>query len=242
MNSLALLVGAFVLVACLPLTLLAASWSRAMGGHLPWPALDWAFTTPAGTLLVTALALLVVSPPYVWYTRWQLRREVAHARDVTGVPPALWPRPGPAHRARREQRQTQRMRGAERARRQEHMRRLALLVLGVLLARVLTGGFLAATVAGLAELSREQLACGVVRAGTACPPLSPITGSAVASLFAALALSYGVRARWLRRVEATSGVWLHARTMAALTPFYYVRQPGVTPEAAAAALVRVTPA
>ncbi len=240
MNSLALLFGAFVLLGCLPLTLLAASWSRAAGGHLPWPALDWALTTPAGTLLVTALALLLVTPPYVWYTRWQLRRDVAQARDVTGLPPVLWPTPGPAHRARREQRQTQRMLGAGRAECRQHALSLALLALGVLLTSVLAGAFLAATVAGLAELSREQLACG--RAGTACPPPYPVTGSAVASLFAALALSYGVRARWLRRVEATSGVWLRTRSVSALTPLYYVRHPGVAHATAAAALARVSPA
>ncbi len=187
MQGLALLFGAIV----------AASWSSAAGGHLPWPALDWAVTTAAGTLLLTTLSLLLVGPPYMLYTLWQLRRDVARAFDVTGLPPVLWPTSWSAHLAPPPRSARLRWLGEGR---HDHVRSLALLVLGVLLASVLAGAFLASTVYGLAGLGREQVACA--RAGAGCPPPYPITGSAVASLFAAIALAYGVRARWLRRVAA----------------------------------------
>src|SRR5260221_14538801 len=82
----ALFFGALALVFFLPLTLLEVGWSAARGGHLPWPVLQWAVATPLGALLLTALCLLMVGPPIVLESMWQLRQQVAQAIDMTGVP------------------------------------------------------------------------------------------------------------------------------------------------------------
>jgi hypothetical protein len=91
----AILNGALVLVGFAPLTLLVLSWSGARGGHLPWPALQWVLTTPLGALLLTALCLLMVGPPFILYSMWQLRQQVAQAIDITYWPPIAWPIPWP---------------------------------------------------------------------------------------------------------------------------------------------------
>ncbi len=57
-----------------------------------------------------------------------------------------------------------------------------------------------------------------------------------------MGLSYFAHYRWLRRVEASSGVWLRYRTWFQTQGLCYIRQPGVTPEAAAVALGRFAPA
>src|SRR5258706_12656696 len=89
MKGIAFQCGALVLVA-VPMTLLEAAWSGEQG-HLPWPALQWTVTTPVGALVLMALFLLAVGPPGILLNRWQLRREVGRAVDVTDVPPAAWP-------------------------------------------------------------------------------------------------------------------------------------------------------
>src|SRR5258708_35547482 len=94
-KGMALFFGVFALVFFLPLTLLEVGWSAARGGHLPWPALQWDVTTPLGALLLTALCVLIVGPPIVLDSLWQLRQQVAQAIDMTDLPPAAWPGPWP---------------------------------------------------------------------------------------------------------------------------------------------------
>jgi hypothetical protein len=58
----------------------------------------------------------------------------------------------------------------------------------------------------------------------------------------ALAVLFGVWALWLKRVQATSGIWFRYPNWVRMSPLCYLRQPGVTPEAAAVALARVSSA
>jgi len=62
------------------------------------------------------------------------------------------------------------------------------------------------------------------------------------STFAAVAFASGAGAFWLKRVEATSGVWFRYADWTKMRPLSYIRQPGVTAEAATAALARVSSA
>jgi hypothetical protein len=226
--------GALVLVGFAPLTLLALSWSGTPGGHLPWPILQWVVTTPPGALLLTALCLLVLGPSIFLNTVWQFRREIARAVDVTGLPSAMWPSRWPP-RPRRSPMQRWLGNG-----RRDQALSLILLVLGTLLAVALVVGFFASAILSRRGFGDVYVQCDTN--GTGCPPTFPLMAIPSASLFAAFVLLYLVRFRWLRRVEATSRVWLRYRTWLSMTPLYYERQPGVTPEAAAATLVRFSSA
>src|SRR5258708_23866868 len=79
----ALFIGALVLVGYVPLTLLQVGASAARGGHLPWPALQWAVTTPLGALLLIALSVLVLGPPGVLLNLWQLQSKVPQPTYIT---------------------------------------------------------------------------------------------------------------------------------------------------------------
>jgi len=232
----AILNGALVLVGFAPLTLLALSWSGTPGGHLPWPILQWVVTTPPGALLLTALCLLMVGPPFILYSMWQLRQQVAQAIDMTGWLPIAWPIPWPIPWPTRPQPPSiQRWLGYGR---REQALSLIMLVLGTLLAIELVGIFIASSLYGFYE--RGRLPCRTT--GTGCSPDFPFIGILLVTLWAVVALSCIAQIRWLRRVEATSHVWLRYRDWSWPSPLCYVRQPGVTPEAAAAALARFSSA
>jgi hypothetical protein len=228
----AMLSGALVLVGYVPLTLLAVGWSGARGGHLPWPVLQWALTTPLGALLLIALCVLVIGPPGVLFNLWQLKRQVAQAIDMTDLPPAAWPGPWPT---RPRQPRIQRWLGYGR---REQALSLALLVLGTLLAVALVVAFLASFILWSRGFGDVRVQCDTT--GTGCPPTFPLMAIPSASLVAVVALSQVARFRWLRRAEATSRLWLRYRDWSWPSPLYYVRPSGVTPEAAAAALVRLS--
>ncbi|HEX6542386.1 MAG TPA: hypothetical protein VF040_11575 [Ktedonobacterales bacterium] len=232
----AILYGALLLMVAVSLALLDVtwSWSGARGGHLPWPVLQWVLTTPLGTLLLTALCLLVVAPSYLLLNRWPLRMQLARAVDITGLPPALWSSPWPTYP---QPPALSRWLGYGR---RERALSLALLVLGALLAVVLIGVFFGSTVYGL-RASDARIAPDGNGCLNGCPPTYPLTGIVIASLFAAIAFSTMTQYRWLRHVEASSHVWLRYRSWliaAPAAPLYYVRPPEAPPEAAAAALAR----
>jgi hypothetical protein len=117
---------------------------------------------------------------------------------------------------------------------------LILLVVGTLLTVALVVGFFASAILSRRGFGDVYVQC--YTNGTGCPPTFPLMAIPSASLFAAFVLLYLARARWLRHVEATSHVWLRYRDWSWPSPLYYVRQPGVTPEAAAAALARFSSA
>jgi hypothetical protein len=229
----ALFLGVLTLVFFLPITLLEVGWSAARGGHLPWPALQWAVTTPLGALLLMALCVLVVGPPFVLDSLWQLRQQAAQAIDITGAPLMAWPGPLPTHP---QPPWIPRWLGYGRG---EQALSLTLLILGTLLAIEQVSVFIASAVYRFIELGRVQCDAN----GNRCQPTFPVVSwIVVASLFAAMALSGVARSRWLYRVKSTSHVWLRYRDWFSMTPLYYVRPPSVTPEAAAAALARFSSA
>ncbi len=230
----ALFIGALVLVGYVPLTLLQVGASAARGGHLPWPALQWAVTTPLGALLLIALCVLVLGPPGVLFNLWQLKRQVAQAIDITGMPPAAWPGPWPT---RPQRPPIQRWLGHGR---REQALSLALLVLGTLFAVALAVAFFASFILWSRGFGDVRVQCDTT--GTGCPPDFPVMWIVLASLFAVVALSWVARFRWLHRAEATRHVWLRYRDWSWPSPLYYVRPPGVTPEAAAVALARFSSA
>ncbi len=156
----ALFFGAIALVLFLPITLLEVGWSTARGGHLPWPALQGVITTPLGALVLTALCILVIGWPYVLASVWVLRRDVARAIDITGVPLMAWPSPWPT---RPQPPSLLRWLGYGR---REQALNLIMLVLGTLLAIELVGIFSASTLYGFYE--RGRLPCRTT--GTGCSP------------------------------------------------------------------------
>jgi hypothetical protein len=64
----------------------------------------------------------------------------------------------------------------------------------------------------------------------------------LASEWVIIGLSSFAQYRWLRRVEGSTGVWLRYRNWFQTQGLCYIRQPAVTPEAAAVALARFAPA
>jgi hypothetical protein len=220
-----------VTVVSLALAVATAAIDAQVGqlGQLPWPLAQWALTTPLGTLAVTLLASLACGLPFALAVRaagaaWPFTDAV----DVTDLPPTAWPtrllppwrRPGGPTLA-----EYWLGRG---------WRQRVLSLLAVALAVLLALGFFAAYGAvgwyGLTHLP--------ICIGSRCPPsfwylqTPPIViGVAIAQLS-----QYG----WVRQVERRCGVWLRvpAGTLGSITG--YVRRPGVTAEAAAAALARYT--
>jgi hypothetical protein len=113
---------------------------------------------------------------------------------------------------------------------------LALLVLGVVLAVALVG----IVGASVVEVLRGPDLAGLCSNRYGCPPSGSIKLVPGAIAFTELALGYGADSFWLKRVEATSGVRFRYPTLALRKPLCYIRQPGVTPDAATTALVRVS--
>ncbi len=200
-KGMAIFFGAILLVVYVPILLLSVTTIGTQGDHLPWPALQWVVTTPLGALMLTALCLLMVGPPVILFSESQFKQQVAQAIDMTGWPPMAWPVPWPT---RPQPPSIQRWLGYGRG--EQALSRI-MLVLGTLLAIELVGIFVASSLYGFYELGR--LPCRTT--GTRCSPDFPFIGIVIASVPAAIALSHVARFRWLRRVEATSHVWLRLR-------------------------------
>jgi hypothetical protein len=109
---------------------------------------------------------------------------------------------------------------------------LALLGAAALICLLLVASFLTTAVVSLRSI--PQAACGV----HGCPPMYPLSAIVLASESVIIGLASFAQYRWLRRVEASSGVWLRYRDWFQTQGLCYIRQPGVTREAAAVALAR----
>jgi hypothetical protein len=203
-------------------------------GHLPWPAVQWALTTPLGFLALTAVGAVIMALPLI-PLQWRMRAGAlpAQAIDVTGLPPWIWP-----PRARMFPGETWRERwlgrgpGARRA-------SVALLVGTALLVLLLVIVFFG-SVAWVVLFNLHHMC---VAEGCPTHPyyMDTVMPVAVGSEFAALTLTRLASYLRLRRVERESGVWLRYRDIWWARPLYYIRRPGVTPEAAAATLARFGP-
>ena len=202
-------------------------------GHLPWPLVQWAVTTPLGYLALTAVGTVIMVVPFI-ALQWRMRAGAspAQAIDVTGLPPWVWPT-----RAQLFPRETWRERwlgrgpGARRA-------SVALLVgsalLVLLLVIALFGSFAWVVFLLLSHTCRAH-DCLVN------PFMQDVMPIAVASEFVALFVMRLASYLRLRRVERESGVWLRLRDIWMAIPLYYIRRPGVTHEAATATLARFGP-
>jgi hypothetical protein len=210
--------------------LLPFTSSTSLRWHLPWPVLQWALTTLVGNLILCALYLLVAGPAFILFGVWRCRRMVARARDVTGMPLAA----GTNSQARLHLPLLQRWLGVDR---RERALSLVLLAFGVLLVVALVGIACASSV----SVFSGSVWNGLCSDQYGCPPnVVALAWTSMASIWAAAALMFGVRFIWLRRVEATSGVvFLYAESVR-MKSLCYVRQPGVTSEAASLALARVS--
>jgi hypothetical protein len=201
------------------------------GGHLPWPVAQWALTTPAGLLVILVICVGVGAPAFIEGQRHFLRGwTLARAVDVTEVPPWVWLTRPPVYPGEtRADRWLGRSRSAQ-------LVSLTLLGGAALICLLLVASFLAAVVVSLRSIPLPP--CGV----GGCPPTYPLIPMGLASEWVIIGLSSFAHYRWLRRVEASTGVWLRYRNWFQTQGLCYIRQPGVTPEAAAVALGRFAPA
>ncbi len=194
------------------------------GGHLPWPVAQWALTTPAGVLATFAVSVLIAGPSLIAGQRRILRRQfLARAVAVTEVPPWVWLTRPPVRPG-----ETRVDRWLGRSRR-ARIASVALLAVAALIVLLTVAGLFAAAVSSLIFIHSTE--CGA----SGCPPQYPLLPIVVASEFVTIGLSSWARYQWLRRVEASSGVWLRLRSwFVPTTALFYIRRPGVTPEAARA--------
>jgi hypothetical protein len=110
-------------------------------------------------------------------------------------------------------------------------------MIGVLLAVALVGVVGVSVVAFL----RGPDLSGLCTSRYGCPPISSSLRAIPGVIgFSALAVQNGAAWFWLKRVEATSGVRFRYPDWGLSRPPCYLRQPGVTPEAATAALARAS--
>jgi hypothetical protein len=201
------------------------------GGHLPWPVAQWALTTPAGLFGILAICVGVGAPAFIAAQRHFLRGwTLARAVDVTEVPPWVWLTRPPVYPG-----ETRADRWLGRSRRAQLVS-LTLLGGAALICLLLVASFLAAVVVSLRSIPLPP--CGV----GGCPPTYPLIPMGLASEWVIIGLSSFAQYRWLLRVEANTGVWLRYRNWFQTQGLCYIRQPGVTPEAAAVALGRFAPA
>jgi len=200
------------------------------GGHLPWPVAQWVLTTPAGLFVLLAICVGVGAPALIVAQRHILRGwMLARAVDVTLVPPWVWLTRPPVYPG---ETRVDRWLGRSRKAR---MVSLTLLGAAALICLLLVASFLATAVVSL--MSIPHATCGV----RGCPPMYPLVPIVLASEWVIIGLSSFAQYRWLRRVEGSSGVWLRYRNWFQTQGLCYIRQPGVTLEAAAVALARFAP-
>jgi len=235
----AILLSALTLVILVFFSLIETIYIQPLDGgsppppwHLPWPVLQWAVASPTGFLTLSTLGILVVAPPFVLFSIWGYRPQVARARDVTDVPKVWWAIP---RQARLQPPLLHRWLGE---RRSERTVSLALLVVGVLLFVALVGVILAASVVSGRLVNQLDAQCATTHYGCP-PPTATLKTILVFGWFAGLALGQGGVSLWLHRLEVTSGVWFRYGNWMT-SRLCYVRQPGVTSEAATAALARVS--
>lgn len=220
----------FLLLFVLLIGLMTVEATQA-GGHLPWPVAQWALTTPAGLVVILVICVCVGAPAYIVALRrflwgWTLARAV----DVTEVPPWVWLTRPPVYPG-----ETRADRWLGRSRRSQLVS-LTLLGGAALICLLLLASFLAAALLSIGSIPHPPCGDG------GCPPTYPLIPIVLAGEWVSLGLSSFAQYRWLRRVEESTGVWLRYRNWFQTQGLCYIRQPGVTAEAAAVALARFAPA
>jgi hypothetical protein len=209
----------------LPMTMYTAQLAGSLGGHLPWPLAQWALTTPLGTLTAIVVVGLVMSIPYSMFFR--VIFTMSQPVDVTDLPLEAWPDPlfrwgDPAGMTRGER--WLGLSQPERARNRRALALAALLLLSLLATAVVTVWY----------VTSHSPDCSAVD----CPVVPDFTAQMVLPLeFVGVPLANLLYLVWTISVERRSGVWFRSRGGYA-SLWSYIRRPGVTSEAAAAALQR----
>jgi hypothetical protein len=224
--SFGIFLGLAVLILALTVATAAIDARTGSQGHLPWPAAQWALTSPLGALAVTVVAGLACGLPLAVAGRaaragWL----VTDAVDVTELPPSAWPARWPWRRP-----------GGPTLAEYWLGRGWGHRLLGVLalaLAVLLPLGFFAVYgVVGWYGLTHLP-PCS----GSRCPPFYwPLQTPLLIGLAIAQLSQYG----WIRQLERRCGIWFRAPAGALGDCAWYVRRPGVRAEAAAATLARAT--
>ncbi len=193
--------------------------------HLPWPIAQWALTTPLGTLAVAVVGGLVGGLPLLLP-----RPEVVRPVDVMQLPPTAWPRPLPPWYRPGRPAPGEDWLGHGRGQRLLSLLALALAVLLVLGSFTIFGAVGWYGITHLPDCS-----------GPRCPPRpGPVGGPAMVIALAIRFLGYPV---WIRHIERRCGIWFRSLDGTRGLPggfTCYVRRPGITVDAAAAALARYT--
>lgn len=214
-----------LVVVILALNIATAADIGAQGGHLPWPIAQWGLTTPLGTLAVAVVGGLVCGLPFLLVLL--ARPMVVRPVDMTELPLAAWPRPLPPWRAPGDRTLVDTWLGHSWPQR-------ALSLLALALAALLLVGLLAALVASGWYGFTHIPDCGA----SGCPPVfGQLTSLPECVGFAVMFLG---QFAWIAQVERRCGVWFRARAIVESGLGTYIRRPGVTPEAADAALQRYT--
>jgi hypothetical protein len=222
-----LLIYKFFLVVFLTLAvgdLAVQMTSTQLAGSLPWPLAQWAVTTPVGMLTLVVVGGLVLSIPYSMFFR--VISTMAQPVDVTGLPLAAWPdlqpRWGDPAGLTRDERWLGRTQ-PERARNRRALALAALLLLSLLVTAIVSIWY------GMSH----GLDC---RPGI-CPPVPDFSQIALPLLFLSVPITSVIQLVWIAWVERRCGVWFRSR-VDSIGLGTYIRRPGITPEAAAAALQR----
>lgn len=219
----------FLLAVMLALDTATAALTGAQGGHLPWPLVQWALTTPPGVLAVAAVGGLLWTLPVWLITLARPAPLIAYPMDVTGLPPEMWPRPPSLWRAPAGWTLSDTWLGRDRPQRAVTLLTLAL---AALLLLGMFAGFIAAAWFGFTHFS---LRCGA----SGCPP-SYLGQLSNGPEFAGLTILFLAPILRVVYVERHCGVWFRGRDILGSSVGTYIRRPGVTPEAAAVALQRYT--
>lgn len=213
-----------LLVMILALAMATAAAYGAQRGHLPWPIAQWAFTTPLGALAVDVVGGLVWGLPVVWIAL--ARPFVFHPVDVTELPPIWWPRPSSPWSHWYGRSLADIWLGSGRS---ERAWSLLALVFAPLLIISLLAVAVASTWYGLSHIPYCE--------GSGCPPsFSQFT--AAPEIVGLAIIQLGTFAR-IAHLERRCGVWFRTRDVFEGLGAY-IRRPGVSSVAAAAALKRNT--
>lgn len=222
----------FLLGVMLALDIATATLNDTRGGHLPWPLVQWALTTPLGVLAVAVVGGLLWTTPLWLITLARPAPLIAYPMDVTGLPPEMWPRPPSLWRAPVGWTLADTWLGRGRSQRAVTLLSLAL---AALLLLGMVAGFIAAAWYGLTHFA---LHCGP----SGCSP-SYLGQLSNGPEFVGLTILFLATILRVVYVERRCGVWFRVRDILdVLSSSFgtYIRRPGVTPEAAATALQRYT--
>lgn len=217
-----------LVVVILALSAVMATVTGAQGGHLPWPIAQWALTTPLGALALALVGGLVWGLPLLLVLR--VKPVIVRPVDVTELPLFAWPRSLSLWRTRPGDGTL-----ADFWLGHGWLQRALTLLMFAFAALLLIGLVVAFAASGWYALT--HLADCVT---SSCPP--PFDEQLVGPPeLVGLVIMFLSQFAQIAHLERRCGIWFRGRDIVESSVGAYVRRPGVTPEAAAAALQRYIP-